>query len=116
TIKSRPQPIHIGGVPPRDEQLASDIASALRRFGETHDSAMLLSLASLIASQDRPHDALARLGETLCEAAAGNIGVEIPRERLLAAADTSMAAIRWLGGNADVGLLAGTVRSGEDTS
>jgi hypothetical protein len=30
----------------------------------------------------------------------------IPREKLLTAADTAMAAIRWLGVNADVRLLA----------
>ena len=106
TIKSRSQPIPIGGVAPRDEKLAADIASTLRRFGETHDSAMLLSLASLIAAHDHPNDAIALLGETLCEAVAGNLDVDIPRERLLAAADTSMAAIRWLTVNADVRLLA----------
>jgi len=106
TIKSRSQPIHIGGVAPRDESLASSIASALHRFGETRDSAALLALASLIASNEHPNDAIALLGETLCDAVAGNIEVTIPRERLLAAADTSMGAIRWLGVNADVRLLA----------
>ena len=106
TIRSRSQPIHIGGVAPRDEALASSIASALQRFGETRDSAALLALASLIASNEHPNDAIALLGETLCDAVAGNIEVAIPRERLLAAADTSMAAIRWLGVNADVRLLA----------
>jgi len=105
TIRSRSQPIHIGGVAPRDEALAADIAAALQRFGETRDGAMLLALASLIASQEKPNDAIALLGETLCEAVAGEIEVKIPRERLLAAADTSMAAIRWLGVNADVRLL-----------
>ena len=105
TIKSRSQPTYIGGDAPRDEELAADIASALRRFGETRDSATLLALASLVASSDKPNDAIALLGETLCEAVAGNIEVGIPRQRLLAAADTSMAAIRWLGVNADPRLL-----------
>jgi DNA polymerase-3 subunit delta' len=105
TIRSRSQPIHIGGIAPRDEALAADIATTLQRFGETRDGAMLLALASLIASQEQPNDAIALLGETLCEAVAGEIEVKIPRERLLAAADTSMAAIRWLGVNADVRLL-----------
>jgi len=105
TIRSRSQPIHIGGVAPRDEKLAADISAALQRYGETRDGALLLALASLIASQDKPNDAIALLGETLCEAVAGEIEVKIPRERLLAAADTSMAAIRWLGVNADVRLL-----------
>lgn len=105
TIRSRSQPIHIGGVAPRDEKLAAHIAATLQRFGETRDGAMLLGLASLIAAQDKPNDAIALLGETLCAAVAGAIDVKIPRERLLAAADTSMAAIRWLGVNADVRLL-----------
>ncbi len=105
TIRSRSQPTYIGGTAPRDEELAADIASALRRFGETHDSATLLALASLVASADQPNEAIALLGEALCEAVAGNIEVGIPRERLLAAADTSMAAIRWLGVNADPRLL-----------
>jgi len=105
TITSRSQPIHIGGVAPRDEALASSIASALQRFAETRDSAALLALASLIASKEPPSDAIALLGETLCDAVAGNLEVPIPKERLLAAADTSMAAVRWLGVNADVRLL-----------
>jgi DNA polymerase-3 subunit delta' len=105
TIQSRSQPIHIGGPEPRDEALAASIASALQRFGETRDGALLLALASLVASQDKPNDAIALLGDTLCDAVAGKIEVEIPRERLLAAADASMAAIRWLGVNADVRLL-----------
>jgi DNA polymerase-3 subunit delta' len=105
TIQSRSQPIHIGGDEPRDEKLAASIASALQRFGETRDGALLLALASLVASQDKPNDAIALLGDTLCDAVAGKIEVAIPRERLLAAADVSMAAIRWLGVNADVRLL-----------
>ena len=105
TIRSRSQPIHIGGAAPRDEALAASIASALQRFAETRDSAALLALASLIASKEPPNDAIALLGETLCDAVAGNLEVPIPKERLLAAADTSMAAVRWLSVNADVRLL-----------
>jgi DNA polymerase III delta prime subunit len=105
TIKSRSQPVYIGGVEPRDEELAADIAAALTRYGETRDSATLLALATLIASQEKANDAIALLGTTLCEAVAGNIEVGIPRERLLAAADATTAAIRWLGVNADVRLL-----------
>jgi DNA polymerase III delta prime subunit len=105
TIKSRSQPVYIGGAEPRDEELASSIAAALQRFAETRDSAILLALASLIAASDRPNDAIALLGDALCDAVAGTIEVAIPRERLLAAADTCMAAIRWLGVNADVRLL-----------
>ena len=37
---------------------------------------------------------------------AGKLDVGIPRERLLAAADACVGAIRWLGVNADVRLLA----------
>ena len=105
TIKSRSQPIYIGGDEPRDEELASSIATALQRYGETRDGAMLLALASLIASHDQANNAIALLGDALCDAVAGKIDVEIPRERLLAAADACVGAIRWLGVNADVRLL-----------
>src|SRR5436305_7299857 len=104
TIKSRSQPIYIGGDEPRDEELASSIAKALQRYGETRDGAMLLALASLITSHEQPNNAIALLGDALCDAVAGKIDVEIPRERLLAAADACVGAIRWLGVNADVRL------------
>ena len=91
TIRSRSQPIHIGGAAPRDEALAASIASALQRFAETRDSAALL--------------AFQQFGRVRIVAVAGNLEVPIPKERLLAAADTSMAAVRWLGVNADVRLL-----------
>ncbi len=105
TIKSRSQPVYIGGVEPRDEELAASIESALQRYGETRESATLLALAALVSSQERPNDAIALLGSTLCEAVAGAIPTAIPRERLLAAADATMAAIRWLAVNADTRLL-----------
>lgn len=105
TIRSRSQPTYIGGDEPRDEALARDIAKALQRYGETRDGALLLALASLVASQDPPNDAIALLGDALCDAAAGKLDVDIPRERLLAAADACLAAIRWLTVNADVRLL-----------
>lgn len=105
TIRSRSQPIYIGGEEPRDETLAADIAKALQRYGETRDGATLLALASLVAAHDQPNDAIALLGDALCDAVAGRIDVEIPRERLLAAADACVGAIRWLGVNADVRLL-----------
>jgi DNA polymerase-3 subunit delta' len=105
TIRSRSQPIYIGGDEPRDEKLAADVAKALQRYGETRDGTLLLALASLVASSDRPNDAIALLGDALCDAVAGKIDVQLPHERLLAAADACMAAIRWLGVNADVRLL-----------
>jgi DNA polymerase III delta prime subunit len=105
TIRSRSQPVYIGGVEPRDETLASEIVSALKRYGDTGESATLLALAALIASQEHANDAIALLGTTLGEAVAGTIDVAIPRERLLAAADATTAAIRWLTVNADTRLL-----------
>jgi hypothetical protein len=66
-------------------------------------------------------DAIALLGSILCDVVAldatqsldprklEEIRERIPRERLLAAADAAMAAIRWLGVNADARLLAESV-------
>ena len=41
----------------------------------------------------------------LCDAAAGRVPLPIERERLLAAADAVLAAIRWLQVNADPRML-----------
>ncbi len=105
TIRSRSQPIYIAGEAENDDELAAQIVAALTRYAETRDSAALLGIASLIASQDDVSDAIALLGRVLCDAVAGRVPLPIERERLLAAADSSMAAIRWLTVNADARML-----------
>lgn len=139
TIKSRSQQIYVGDVErpfagPRQasrvrqvalldngEALATTILDLLHRFATRGESAALLALAALIADHDEVKDALALLGSILCDVVAldaaesldpqklEEIRDHIPRERLLAAADASLAAIRWLGVNADVRLLAESV-------
>lgn len=105
TIRSRSQSIYVGGEQPRDEQLTSDIVAALRRFGENKESAALLALAALVADQENVSGSMALLGDVLCEAAAGRIMLPIARGRLLAAADATVAAMRFLVVNADLRML-----------
>jgi len=105
TIKSRSQQIFIGGDVKRDDELAATIASTLQRFATTRDSAALLGLAAYVAQQEDVNEAIALLGETLCDAVAGRIDIPIEKERLLAAADATLAAVRWLAVNADSRLL-----------
>jgi len=99
------------------EELAGSIIDLLHRFATRGESAALLALAALVSDHDDVKDAIALLGAILCDIVAldpadsldpdklAAIRERIPRERLLAAADTAMAAIRWLGVNADVRLL-----------
>jgi DNA polymerase III delta prime subunit len=99
------------------EELAGSIIDLLHRFATRGESAALLALAALVSDHDDVKDAIALLGAILCDVVAldpadsldpdklAAIRERIPRERLLAAADTAMAAIRWLGVNADVRLL-----------
>ena len=105
TIRSRSQPIYIAGEVEPDDELAAQIVAALTRFAEKRDTAALLGVASLIASQDDVSDAIALLGRVLCDAVAGRVPLAIDRQRLLAAADATMAAIRWLTVNADARML-----------
>ena len=51
------------------------------------------------------NDSIALLGRVLCDAVAGRVPLDIDRERLLAAADAVMAAMRWLAVNADPRML-----------
>ena len=104
TIRSRSQSIFVGGTATRDEALAASIASALASFAEKRDSAALLRIAAEIASHDDVKDAMAVLGQVLCEAAAST-PAPLPRERLLAAADGAMAAVRAMQVNADARLV-----------
>lgn len=136
TIKSRSQSIYIGDTTraltgPRESQrvrqvalmdegdeLAGNIIDLLHRYATKGESAALLALAAIVIDRDDVKDALALLGSVLCDVVAldpkesldprklAEIRERIPREKLLAAADQSMAAIRWLSVNADVRLLA----------
>ena len=105
TIRSRSQAIYVGGVAPRDEQLAAEIVSALQRFAQKSEGSMLLALAALIADQENASDAMALLAEVLCESVAGRVEVSIAQERLLAAADATISNMRWLVVNADARML-----------
>ena len=106
TIRSRSQSIYVGGEAETDEELASFIREALARFAEQRDSAALLAIAAAVADREEVSDAIALLGTTLCDAAAGRVrGAEtIAQDRLLAAADGTMAALRNLIVNVDVRL------------
>ena len=105
TIRSRSQAIYVGGNVPRDEELAEGIASLLEQFAAKKEPAALLALATIVADQEDVSQSMALLAEILCEAAAGRPALAIPRERLLAAADASVFATRWLMVNADPRLL-----------
>ena len=103
------------------DELAGTIIDLLHRYATRGEGASLLALASVVAGHDEPKDALALLGAVLCDVVAldpresldprkmAEIRDQIPRERLLAAADASLASIRWLAVNADVRLLAESV-------
>lgn len=139
TIKSRSQQIYVGDVERSftgplqamrvrqvalledGEGLAGTILDLLHRYATLREGAALLALAAIVADHDDVKDALALLGAILCDVVALDpaesldpkklieIREHIPRERLLAAADAAMAAIRWLTVNADARLLAESV-------
>lgn len=104
TIRSRSQPIFISGEETYDAALAKSIDSALTRFASQRDTAALLALAALISQHDEPKDAIALLGSVLVDAVADG-RYAIAQDRLLAAADATVEAVRWLGVNADARLL-----------
>lgn len=108
TIKSRSQPIFVGDDRPgrsrieqvasiEDPELAKQIRSALERFAAQRDSTALLALASIVASHDDVKDAMAMTAAVLTS---GEID-GIAHERLLAAADGMLTAIRAMTINAD---------------
>ena len=135
TIRSRAQKIYISEsarllTAPREsrrirevalleegEDLAGDILDLLHRYATRNESAALLALAAIVSDHEPAKDAIALLGAILCDVVAldpgesldgkklAEIRERIPRERLLAAADAAMAAIRWLGVNADARLV-----------
>jgi DNA polymerase III gamma/tau subunit len=107
TIRSRSQAIYVGGEQTHDEELEGFLRDALTRFATKRDSAALLSAAAAVSQHDQVSDAIALLGSVLCDAAAGrmpDVIANVPRERLLAAADGTMAALRNLVVNADARL------------
>lgn len=106
TIRSRSQAIHVAADVAIDDELAAAITDALTRFAEQGDSAALLSIASLIAQSDNPADGFGVLGRVLCDAVAGRLPLRLDKNRLLASADATSAAVRWLAVNADARLLA----------
>ena len=99
------------------DDLAANILDLLHRYATRNESAALLALAAIVSDHEPVKDAIALLGAILCDVVAldpsesldgrklSEIRERIPREKLLAAADTCMGAIRWLGVNADVRLL-----------
>jgi len=120
TINSRCQRLYVGQTTdsPRaqqvalleDDDLAANLVELLERYASRGESAALLALATIVASHDDVKDALALLGAILCDAVAHPDKLPaIPRERLLAGADASMAAIRNLTVNADTRLLAESI-------
>jgi hypothetical protein len=105
TIRSRCQTIFVGGEVETNDELAASIVAGLTRFSDDADTAALLGVASLVAAQDEVSDAVALLGKVLCDAVAGRVPLKIEQQRLLAAADATTAAIRWLTVNADARML-----------
>ena len=99
------------------EDLAANILDLLHRYATRGEAAALLALAAIVSDHEPAKDAIALLGAILCDVVAldpsqsldgrklEEIRDRIPRERLLTAADTCMASIRWLNVNADVRLL-----------
>ena len=136
TIRSRSQAIYVGDTArvltgPRQsvraaqvalldegDELAGDIVDLLHRYATRGESAALLAVAAIVSNHDDIKDALALLATVLCDVVAldpresldprklAEIRESVPTEKLLAAADTAMAAIRWVAVNADVRLLA----------
>jgi DNA polymerase-3 subunit delta' len=113
TIRSRAQSIYIGDERVRDRlqqiaafesddertALANDLRAAMYRFAERGDSIALLAAATMVAGRDEVKDAMALLAAILTS---GDEKLSsIPRERLLAAADGLLAAIRAMTINAD---------------
>jgi len=139
TIRSRSQAIYVGDTTrvltgPRQsiraaqvallddgDDLAANILDLLHRYATRGESAALLALAAIVSNHDDVKDAIALLATVLCDVVGldpresldpkklAEIRERIPAPKLLAAADTAMAAIRWLTVNADVRLLAESV-------
>jgi len=110
TIRSRCQQILVSGRVEIDHELRKAIVGALQRYATKNETVSLLTAAALIAGQDDVKSAIALAGDVLAEAAADGdelaaLREKAGREKILAAADGMLAAIRWLGVNADARLL-----------
>ena len=136
TVRSRAQQIYVGDTSrpltgPREQlrvrqvalledgdALAGQILDTLHRYATRGESAALLALAAIVSDQDDAKDAIALLASICCDVVAlepsesldpkklAEIRERIPREKLLDAADTALAAIRWFVVNVDVRLMA----------
>lgn len=104
TVLSRSQKLYVAGEVETDAKLAASIESALEAFAKKRDGAALLSLAAIVGGEENTSDAMALLASTLTRLAASP-EPPVARERLLAAADAVLAAIRSLQVNADVRLV-----------
>ena len=110
TIRSRCQQIFIGGTVEVDLELRRAIVATLKRFATQNETVSLLTAAALIAGQEDVKSAIALAGDVLAEAAGDSeelaeLTARVGREKLLAAADGMLNAVRWLGVNADARLL-----------
>jgi len=110
TIKSRCQQIYVGGEMTVDHELRKAIVAALLKFATKNESASLLTAAAVIAGEDDVKSAIALAGRILGETAGGGEELAALRERcgrqkILAAADGMLTAVRWLGVNADARML-----------
>jgi DNA polymerase III delta prime subunit len=105
TIHSRSQSIYVGGEATIDEELASVIRAGLTRFSKNNDAAALLAIAAAVAAAEDTSASIALLGTILCDAAAGRVDVNVAPEKLLAAADGTTNALKWLVVNADPRLM-----------
>jgi DNA polymerase-3 subunit delta' len=104
TVLSRSQKLYVAGEVETDAKLAASIESALEAFAKRRDVAALLSLAAIVGGEENASDAMALLASILTRLAAAE-EPPVARERLLAAADAVLAAIRSLQVNADVRLV-----------
>ncbi|GAC1394890.1 MAG: hypothetical protein NVSMB68_11380 [Thermoanaerobaculia bacterium] len=108
TIRSRSQSIYVGGEERHDDGLETFLRDALTRFATRRDTAALLGVAAAVSQREVGGDAFALRGSVRCDAAAGrlpDVSGNVSRERLLAAADGAMTALRNLVVNADARLI-----------
>lgn len=104
TIRSRSQAIHVGGDAPVNLPLRKTIDALLQRFATENEAAALLSLAATVSAEEDVKEAIALLASRLCDAVASGT-IPLPAGKILASADACLAAMRWLGVNADAKLL-----------
>ena len=86
------------------EQIRDIVAGASMRPYEGRTKVFIIDPAEAL-SPSGSNSLLKTLEEPARDTVAGRVPLPIDRQRLLAAADASMAAIRWLGVNADARML-----------